>query len=360
MRIKIQPFSSMLRWCCVLFSVFVLSCSSETKTEEICSKVCNAGYVLNDDCKCVKGPCEIVCDAGFVLDSDNCKCEKEPCEKVCDAGFVLNANSCECEEKVEGVFPVSDANNTQGWVLNEELTDEFEADVLDEDKWLVQGRGGVYRSNFKGRLPWQYSTGNFRLEDGMLKLVTKHEPDFAWIGVAEEDKDKYKYTTAGINTKKSFKNGYMEIKCKLPVAKTVHAFWTTGDGVLSELDVFEGIGKGDRQQLMWSTVHDWSIPNPNKVWTVTNTLPFSMSDGFHVYGAEWENDWVKIYADGVLVKTATRDWVEANGIDSKKWPMTGPQRVWIDSEIFPWWGEPEIADLPAEFHVEYMRVWQKE
>jgi len=33
--------------------------------------------------------------------------------------------------------------------------------------------------------------------------------------------------------------------------------------------------------------------------------------------------------------------------------------VWLDSEIFKWLGVPHKEELPVDFEVEYMRVWQK-
>jgi len=33
--------------------------------------------------------------------------------------------------------------------------------------------------------------------------------------------------------------------------------------------------------------------------------------------------------------------------------------VWLDSEIFKWLGVPNKEELPVDFEVEYMRVWQK-
>jgi hypothetical protein len=42
------------------------------------------------------------------------------------------------------------------------------------------------------------------------------------------------------------------------------------------------------------------------------------------------------FADGQLVHEATREWVETAGIESTRWPLTGGQHVWMDSEGFPW------------------------
>lgn len=262
------------------------------------------------------------------------------------------------EAHTDNLYPHTDRENTQNWILKESMSDEFEGDVLDEDKWLIQGRNGEYRSNFVGRAPWQYSTDNVRLEDGKLKIQTRYEPEHEWVNPGD---DEYKYTTAGISTKETLFEGYMEIKCKLPVEYVTGAFWTTGEpGVGSELDIFEAVGKGQRQNLMWSTIHDWKIPLPNKVWTETSELPFSYSDGYHIYSAEWGNDVVKFYADGELIHETSRSWVEENGIDSKRWPLVGGQHLWVDSEIFPWWGEPDSNNLPVDYEVEYVRVWEKE
>ncbi|MEJ7736808.1 MAG: hypothetical protein WKF97_05210 [Chitinophagaceae bacterium] len=36
-----------------------------------------------------------------------------------------------------------------------------------------------------------------------------------------------------------------------------------------------------------------------------------------------------------------------------------PLNIWIDSETFPWHGVPAKEDLPVDYEVEYVRVWQK-
>jgi hypothetical protein len=271
--------------------------------------------------------------------------------------------------RAEARFPFTDPDNDGGWVLNEEMSDEFEGRKLDEEKWLVQGRDGEYRSNFKGRAystdqyvtGWQFSPDNVRVEDGMLKITTRHEPDYNWAPFANPGRDDTnicEFTTGGISTKQTFTCGYMEIKCKAADAQTTSAFWTTGSH--SELDVFEAIGRHPtRTHKMWSSLHDWKLPTPNYPWTETHDLPFSFGDGFHVYGAEWDADSVKIYAEGKLIATAEKEWVEENGIKSKRWPLTGGQHVWVDSEIFPWWGVPDPDTLPADYEVEYVRVWQR-
>ncbi|MFC1520691.1 glycoside hydrolase, partial [Pseudomonadota bacterium] len=42
-----------------------------------------------------------------------------------------------------------------------------------------------------------------------------------------------------------------------------------------------------------------------------------------------------------------------------RWVLNNPLEIWLDSEIFAWLGMPNKDELPADFEVDYMRVWQK-
>ena len=35
------------------------------------------------------------------------------------------------------------------------------------------------------------------------------------------------------------------------------------------------------------------------------------------------------------------------------------RQIWVDSETFYWEGFPDEEDLPVDFEIEYIRVWQK-
>ena len=71
-------------------------------------------------------------------------------------------------------YPLSDQTNVGNWVLNTEVSDEFDSGTLDEDKWHIQGKNGVYQSNFIGRAPSQFSINNAIVEDEKLKILTKY------------------------------------------------------------------------------------------------------------------------------------------------------------------------------------------
>lgn len=266
------------------------------------------------------------------------------------------------------VYPFSDPTNSSGWVLNQAISDEFDGTNIDKSKWFVEGESGDYYI-WKGRSPSQFAPHNVRVEDGKLKLRTQWEPDYPFA--QEEYKDggvaatygKFEgkpmpITTAGVISRKRFLNGYMEIRSKCGNAAITAAFW--GIGYQQELDVYEQMGnpkkKGNiRADSSLSTAHDWSPPavRPTQVFDFSANLPYRTADGFHVYGAEWGVDYLKLFIDGRLVHSFTQDDV---GMD---WVLNNPMEVWLDSEIFQWLGMPDQKELPVDFEVDYVRVWQK-
>lgn len=255
-------------------------------------------------------------------------------------------------------WPASDPSNTGGWILNREVSDEFEGRELDASKWHVQGTGGEYRSQFIGRAPSQFSTNNVRVEEGKLKLQTRWEPDFPFSEKPDAEGRKYEnITTAAVIGKKQFLYGYMEIKCKAADASITSSFWATGHG--AELDVFEFLGaptqahKKHLEKEYMSTMIDWSKRPSTNVWRSKLQLDWRVADDFHVYGCEWKADYLKFYADGKLVGGVRRQEL------GDRWVLKNPLWIWVDSETFPWHGLPQQKDLPADFEIEYIRVWQK-
>jgi len=265
--------------------------------------------------------------------------------------------------------PASDPINKDGWGLNEELRDEFDGKSLDNKKWFIEGQDGDYYI-WKGRPPSQFVPHNAILEDGKLKIRTQWEPDYNFIKEAYADgknNDSYgifegkpcPITTAGILTNKRFLYGYMEVKSKVGKSNMTGAFWSIG--YEQELDIYEQMGRPKidgtiKANSVRSAVHDWSPPavRPTKAFSYDDkNLPYNTADEFHIYGAEWDKDYLKIFRDGALTYHITQDEL---GID---WVLNNPMEIWLDSEVFKWLGVPHQEELPADFEIEYMRVWQK-
>jgi len=276
----------------------------------------------------------------------------------------------EVANELPSVLPLSDPDNKEGWILNEDISDEFEGTLIDTTKWFVEGQNGNYYI-WKGRAPSQYVPHNVVVENGNLIIKTQWEPDYNFVKESYADgahNDTYgvhegkplPVTTAAIVSKKRFLNGYMEIKSKAPKAAMTAAFWAIG--FEQELDMYEQLAvpkiakEGSITNNMNRTaIHDWSPPStrPTKAFGYDEILPYVTSDEFHIYGVEWGEDYLKIYRDGKFVHGFTQDEL---GTD---WVLNNPMEIWIDSEIFKWIGVPHKEELPATFEVEYMRVWQK-
>lgn len=281
---------------------------------------------------------------------------------------VVNSATVEQETSTQ-ILPFSDPTNSGGWVLNTEISDEFDGTEIDQEKWFVQGENGDYYI-WKGRAPSQFAPHNVIVEDGFLKLRSQWEPDFEFANENYADgKVDAKYgslangdpmpiTTAAIVSNKRFLNGYMEIRSKAVNASMTSAFWAIG--YQSELDIYEQIGNpkiiGDiKPDQSKSTVHDWSPPakRPTRVFHHKENLPYRVADEFHIYAAEWGEDYLNLYLDGKLLQRFTQKEL------GDRWVLNNPLEIWLDSEIFAWLGMPNKEELPADFEVDYMRVWQK-
>ncbi|MGJ8642094.1 MAG: family 16 glycosylhydrolase [Luteolibacter sp.] len=254
--------------------------------------------------------------------------------------------------------PFSDQENAGGWVLNKDISDEFAGTELDTEKWWAQGDGGYYK--WKGRAPSQFVKENVVVEDGKLKIRSKWEPDYDFSKDKFDGRNYENITTAGVVGHKRFLYGYMEAKTKAADSGMTSAFWTLG--YQSELDMYEQLGrpvlphkKGFESSYMFS-IHDWRpgiVPGQNKSFTHTHKLPYRVADDFHVYGCEWGEDYVKFYADGKLVHSATQKEM------GDSWILDNPLEIWFDSEVFYWFGIPAKEDFPCDYEIEYFRLWQK-
>lgn len=301
--------------------------------------------------------------------------------------------------EVSPLSPLSDSKNTGGWIYNSEVSDEFNADTIDEGRWYIVGKfedgKPVYKHPdqprkkvWKGRAPSQFSGRNYRLEDGKLKLETRWEPDFPFEKeihkpVFGEALPYENLTTACFISRKEFRYGYIEIRTKAADAEVSSAFWSMGEGI--EFDFFELYGghrdpkrlKKDRE--LWWSIRDWKKLRGKPSYTEKKDLGFRVAEDFHVYGIDWSEKGVKYFVDGKLLSEVTvaqvTEWAQKNReVDERYngYVATVPINLWLDQEIFPWSGIPKSKedlernspegkkeDGVVDFEIDYVRVWQK-
>ncbi len=80
-----------------------------------------------------------------------------------------------------------------------------------------------------------------------------------------------------------------------------------------------------------------------------------MTDDFHTYTLEWEENKYQVYFDGKLLFT-----FENEGTGAKTWPYDRPFHLILNLAIGGGLGGPVDDSLfPHTFEVDYVRVYQK-
>ncbi|ARN55938.1 glycoside hydrolase family 16 protein [Sedimentisphaera salicampi] len=240
------------------------------------------------------------------------------------------------------------ASGGRGWELI--WSDEFNGQELDSSKWSRQVSTKSRNPRWdKGIHDWWWKADNAFL-DGNGKLILraeKHDWNTLYCG--------------SINTNNIYEPqyGYFEVRMKAAdTSKAVHtAFWFQGDNMGdidgsgadgAEIDVFESAWVGDFTK---SVVHIDGYGSNKQANTKRWNAP-GIHSGFHTYGLEWTEDYLKIYYDGQLKTQYT----------NAKWiPQVG-EYIWLsDGASF---GDGDFQSQQNGFltdaEVEYVRVWQKD
>ena len=263
--------------------------------------------------------------------------------------------------------PLSDAECQL--VFDEAASDEFEGETLDRSKW------DDWVESFQGRRSgFLFSRDNVDVAKGELRLKARllREDEKTFDNLARGFDT---YATAIVKSKKKTFYGYYECRAKSMKAAVCNAFWLydplsdepkkkyrPGD-FSEEIDIFEIFGKegskkSDCARAFYNTVHRLGTPYlEGRVLGSVEKLPekssrrkvdFDFADGYHEYGFLWTEKEMKWYADGVEMFSRPNDHFHR------------PMHVTFDCEImYDWVGEPDKADLPQTFSVQYFRHWRK-
>jgi len=258
--------------------------------------------------------------------------------------WVLKGELGKRPQRMTADYPLSDQSNKGGWQKYELMSDEFEADKLDEQKWYAHNPG------WKGRQPAFFSEGNVQVSEGKLHLTMRKEEPPENL----KDKGYHTYSSAAVQSKTRVLYGYFEIKAKPMRSHGSSAFWfyDIAPELWTEIDVFEiGGGVPDWKKKYNMNLHVFKTPQEKKHWSKPGgwISPDDWADDYHVYGLEWNEEKLTWYVDGVPVRwTKNTNWHQ---------PLT----MNFDSETMPdWFGLPRDEDLPSVFSIEYVRAWKKQ
>ena len=258
----------------------------------------------------------------------------------------------------------------QGLVFDSGASDEFDGEMLDLSKW------DDWVESFQGRRQgFLFSRDNVAVNDGKLeltaRLVRDDEKTFDNLARGFDT-----YATAIVKAKRKTFYGYYECRARSMKAAVCNAFWlydplsddpkrkySPGD-FSEEIDIFEIFGKegskeSDCSRALYNTVHCLGTPYlEGRIFGSVEKLPekssskkvdFDFWDGYHTYGFLWTEGMLRWYVDGVEMFARPNDRFHR------------PMHVTFDCEImYNWVGEPDKADLPQKFSVEYFRHWKKQ
>ncbi|WHZ02810.1 glycoside hydrolase family 16 protein [Neobacillus sp. YX16] len=223
--------------------------------------------------------------------------------------------------------------NQNGWVLI--WQDEFENNCLDSSKWNVEDWAAEKNNELQ-----YYSPKNVKVEDGVLKLISKKEQF--------KGKD---YTSGAVYTqgKFDFLYGKAEMRAKLPAGQGMFpAFWMMTDKEntwLPEIDIMEMLGHLPDQ--VWMVSH-W-LGEDGKLKSVSDTFKGpDFTKDFHTFGIVWTPDSITWFIDDLERFTISKN------IPSES------MYLYLNTAVGGNWpGSPDQATVfPVSFEIDYVRVYK--
>lgn len=171
------------------------------------------------------------------------------------------------------------------------------------------------------------------------------------------------YTSARCITqdKVEFTYGRVEARLSLPYGQGIWpAFWMLGENIdrsgwpsAGEIDIMEHIGR--EPYNIYGTVHGPLYSGSNGIGDHV-TLPEPVTNDFHVYAIDWDENELRWYVDGELYFTLTADDLPAN----RTWVFDHDFFILLNVAIGGGWpGYPDdTTEFPQTMLVDYVRVYE--
>lgn len=279
--------------------------------------------------------------------------------------------------RVNDLRPLSHQNDTR-YSLVAAKSDDFA--TFDTSKWYMLPTIPWVSGQMLGRIPARYARNNIAIESGELTIRMRQvnpaqtnpdADDFDPASTMDPPCPYGGYTSGCVISQGFVSYGYFEIRAKIMKSAGSSAFWLAFPDHAqpqTEIDVFEMGGKGhtpnpngdgtyltsNNRYNMNYHLFEGPLVSQGYNRDVCWTAPFDFADAYHVYGLDWQPDFIRWYVDGVLIH------VKAN--TDHHYPM----HIVLDSEAFwggnadgGWFGFPVNSDLPSKFNIDYLRVWTK-
>jgi endo-1,3-1,4-beta-glycanase ExoK len=182
---------------------------------------------------------------------------------------------------------------------------------LDDDFWLVSDG---------------WSNGDWTAND-FLRRQVETGPEGLTITMGRSENGEKRFSSGEIRTIGRYEHGYFEIDMQVPRGSGLVTGFFTYTGSFfgdphDEIDV-EILGKNTREVT-------FTIFTNDEQKTEVVPLGFDAADGFHLYGFEWTENYIRWYVDGRLLHEETPE----------TFPLpTTPQIYYLDL-----WGSDTLTD----------------
>jgi beta-glucanase (GH16 family) len=228
--------------------------------------------------------------------------------------------------------------------------DEFDGPEIDPANWVRETGGNGW-----GNAEWEFYTDhpeNAYIEEGMLVIEARDE---SFMGRP--------YTSARLKTHglQEWTYGRFEARIKIPYGQGIWpAVWMLGNDInkvswplAGEIDILENIGKEPNR--LHGTVHG---PGYSGGSGVTGHVDFAepLSNDFHIYAIEWDENEIRWYLDDNHYQTFTKADIPG------EWVYDHPFFLIMNVAVGGRWpGYPDDTTVfPQQMRVDYVRVFQQE
>lgn len=232
-------------------------------------------------------------------------------------------------------------------------SDEFNYTGLpDSAKWGYDTGGHGWGNNEK-QYYTQKKLENASVKNGVLNITAIKEN----IGEAS-------YTSARLLSKNKgdWKYGRFEIRAKMPEGRglwpaiwMLPTEWKYGDWPVSgEIDIMEHVGY--LPDSIFGTVHTGAYNHSIGTQKGAKVFRSDLSDAFHVYTLDWNENEIKIFIDKELYFTYTNEKKTF-----REWPFDQRFHLLLNVAVGgDWGGKMGIDDtvFPQAMDIDYVRVYQ--
>ncbi len=255
------------------------------------------------------------------------------------------------------------------WILV--FSDEFTDTALNKEVWTTwfpythDGSDQCAFCRTHGNENQVFLDRNIVIKDGILNIVAKREKA-EWMG------EHRNFTSAMIHARNAYGHGRYEVRSKLPAGEGFWpGIWTFGQ-ISAEVDLMEaGMQNPER---FHASVHNWLI---KKMKHKRIKVGVDLSDDFHVYAMEWDENSIKFFFDDMqvweLCRYATRRGNNPRNCNVRKksyvqQPVFPPDNeklyliigMGIGNETTPFTGTPkETTVFPNQLQVDYIRIYER-